>query len=105
VNQFRFAATGKYMVQASAPMYFPVGHIARIREEPAGATVLTGTSATTLNLTTRSFIEGVITVSSTTQDYVLEHYNAFAELGPIFGTAAAAAGVLETYTVITIWRL
>jgi hypothetical protein len=99
---------GRYKITASAPAFYINRHKIVLRNPNSGAILLTGTAEDTpqgmaMGTTTRSFIEGRITLATSTPLHI-RHYLQSARGGDGLGRATNIAGVQEVYTLVNIER-
>jgi hypothetical protein len=102
-NQFTLSA-GRYRIRASAPAYRVAAHMIRLQNITSATTVNTGTSEYSYNSNTaqtRSFLESVITLASSTT-FEIQHYCTTTANTYGFGQACNISGVVETFTEVTI---
>jgi len=111
-NQFTLP-TGKYLINASAPVYSVNNHKSRLYNVSDAISSIIGTSEfagqtnvpTTANYpSSRSFIKGIITINSS-KLFRIEHYTGLSQGGNGLGASIAISGIAEVYTIVEITKL
>ena len=101
-NQFTLPA-GKYRISASAPTYACNNHKAKLRNITDSTDILIGTSEVsnqTFNGATRSFINGLFTITAT-KTFEIQHQCSSSQN---FGQPSSFS-VDEIYTIVELWEL
>ena len=97
-----YMAPGTYFIEASAPIYLAKGHQLYLQNIDTSAIELTGTSEySTSGAQSRSYLNGLITVSSWTHRYRFYHYTSDSQATYGLGKASNS-GRNEVYTMVKI---
>ena len=101
-NQFTLPS-GTYRINASSPAYGVNQHKIKLRNITDSTDVIIGSSENCVDVQTRSFLNGVFTISSS-KTFEIQHYGNTTSNTNGFGSASSFS-VAEIYTQVELWKL